>query len=282
VTRVPRRRLNSYPKYVDMFPLFVAFAWLHSPTGQGFFSPGGLLGSQVNTPRGAYMGGITPRTPRTPTAGTSFFFSDASPRRGEFVSPKGAAGGENGGNARGNGSLHASHPLNNMICISPLASSKRMQGKVANEGPGRTPYSHRREESHASSVNYDDVFESPRVSISGTDSARGTPLKPRNLPVLSDGTPSRNIKAKSRGGKNASLDIHMAERDLMEDEDLSVLLQLASTSSNSVTGGTPGKARERSVNQDGYRPKLVTHRYVTMFLVVSAVCLRVSFEVCVY
>jgi hypothetical protein len=260
-----------------MFPLFVAFAWLHSPTGQGFFSPGGLLGSQVNTPRGAYMGGITPRTPRTPTAGTSFFFSDTSPRQGEFVSPKGAAGGENGGNARGNGSLHASHPLNNMICISPLASSKRMQGKVVNEGPGRTPYSHRRGESHASSVNYNDVFESPRASISGTDSARGTPLKPRNLPVLSDGTPSRNTKGKSRGGKNASLDIHMAERDLMEDEDLSVLLQLASTSSNS----TPGKV-QRSVNQDGYRPKLGTQRYVTMFLVASAVCLLVSFEAWVY
>jgi hypothetical protein len=126
-------------------------------------------------------------------------------------------------------------------------------------------------------VNYNDVFESPRASISGTDSARGTPLKPRNLPVLSDGTPSRNTKGKSRGGKNASLDIHMAERDLMEDEDLSVLLQLASTSSNS----TPGKV-QRSVNQDGYRPKLGTQRYVTMFLVASAVCLLVSFEAWVY
>ena len=77
-------------------------AWLNSPqspTAHGLFSPGGGLGSALNTPR-------TTRTPRTPTH-TSFFFSDVAslPRNGEFASPKNKRPG--------------------MISISPLAPKRK-------------------------------------------------------------------------------------------------------------------------------------------------------------
>jgi len=66
-------------------------AWLQSPTANGLFSPG-AFSSAANTPRGG---------PRTPTASTSFFFSDvAGLPRGE---PK---------------------RMSSMIAISPLASRK--------------------------------------------------------------------------------------------------------------------------------------------------------------
>mmetsp|Transcript_2210 Transcript_2210/g.3491 ORF Transcript_2210/g.3491 Transcript_2210/m.3491 type:complete len:871 (+) Transcript_2210:262-2874(+) len=128
-------------------------AWLQSPTANGLFSPGGGLGSALNTPRA--------RTPRTPTH-TSFFFSDVAslPRNGEFASPKSKRGGASGG-------------MSSMISISPLASSKR----------------------------------------------RFSPRKPRSMPMLGDSPSKKELDA-----------VHMAERDLMEDEDLSVLLQLASHS----------------------------------------------------
>ncbi len=74
-------------------------AWLNSPqspTAHGLFSPGGGLGSALNTPR----------TSRTPTH-TSFFFSDVAslPHNGEFISPKNKRPG--------------------MISISPLAPKRK-------------------------------------------------------------------------------------------------------------------------------------------------------------
>jgi hypothetical protein len=151
----------------------------------------------MNTPRGApslNMNG--PRTPRTPTVSTSFFFSDVAglPRSGDFSSPK--AGGEAGkrGNQRG---------YSNIICISPLASSKNKNGSSHQVN---TP------------INYKDVFASPAD-------------KARSLPMLGD-SPTKGMKARGlqrSSSRDPSLDaVHMAERDLMEDEDLSVLLQLAS------------------------------------------------------
>jgi hypothetical protein len=163
-------------------------AWLQSPTANGFFSPGGY-GSMLNTPHAA----SAPRTPRTPTISTSFFFSDvASLPRGDLT-PKGESP-----------SKRTQKGISNIICISPLASSKARSGTSTN---ANTP------------MNLKDVFASPQEK------------NPRSLPLLQD-TPSNPNKPRvprRSSSKDPSLDaVHMAERDLMEDEDLSVLLQLAS------------------------------------------------------
>jgi AP2 domain len=193
-------------------------AWLQSPTANGLFSPGGL-GSIMNTPAGGGGSGMgiagaaaaaASRTPRTPTVSTSFFFSDvASLPRNENVSPK-CGGAANGGDASGN--KRSQKGQNNIICISPLASRKPGNGTMSTSN---TP------------MNYKDVFASPK--------AQG------NLPLLSD-TPSKEIRVPQRSGsKDPSLDAHLAERDLMEDEDLSVLLQLASN-----TPGVSGRSAAAS------------------------------------
>lgn len=175
--------------------LFVVLAWLQSPTANGLFSPGGL-GSALNTPRGV----TAPRTPRTPTMSTSFFFSDVAslPRNTEF-SPKAEGEGAKRGGVNGPQGVYSS-----IICISPL-SSKRIRGAAQPETP----------------INYNDVFASPRVP---------TDARPNSLPFLGD-TPTK------RARKDSNLDADMAERDLSEDEDISVLLQLASHN-------TPGGVRE--------------------------------------
>eukprot|EP00339_Tiarina_fusa_P000571 CAMPEP_0116999132 /NCGR_PEP_ID=MMETSP0472-20121206/1955_1 /TAXON_ID=693140 ORGANISM="Tiarina fusus, Strain LIS" /NCGR_SAMPLE_ID=MMETSP0472 /ASSEMBLY_ACC=CAM_ASM_000603 /LENGTH=969 /DNA_ID=CAMNT_0004698481 /DNA_START=187 /DNA_END=3096 /DNA_ORIENTATION=+ len=174
-------------------------AWLQSPTANGLFSPGGL-GSIMNTPRGG------PRTPRTPTVSTSFFFSDVAglPRSGD-VSPKpGGEGGKRGGSQRG---------YSNIICISPLASSKAKNGGS--------------KEANTPTINYKDMFASP------AERNRGLSL----MDKLPKGLSSRT--ARGSATKDPSIDaVHMAERDLMEDEDLSVLLQLASNTPRS-TGEHP-------------------------------------------
>lgn len=97
---------------------------------------------------------------------------------------------------------------NGVICISPMAYNK-------GRGGTHTP------------MNLKDVFSSPREKA-----------QIRSLPMLSD-TP---LKGRPRvpqrsGSKDPSLDAHMAERELMEDEDLTVLLQLASNSTPRPSGG---------------------------------------------
>jgi hypothetical protein len=127
---------------------------------------------------------------------TSFFFSDVAslPRNGEFASPKPGAALRQAGAAG----------MSSMICISPLASSKRKNRDSRTNTP----------------MNYKDVFASPRHP--------GASIKPRHMPLLGD-SPSKGTRSRARS--DASLDaVDMAERDLMEDEDLSVLLQLASHS----------------------------------------------------
>mmetsp|Transcript_24319 Transcript_24319/g.59541 ORF Transcript_24319/g.59541 Transcript_24319/m.59541 type:complete len:919 (+) Transcript_24319:274-3030(+) len=174
-------------------------AWLQSPTSNGLFSPGGFA-SMLNTPRGA------PRTPRTPTVSTSFFFSDVAglPRSGDYtISPKPGENGKRGG--RG---------YSNIICISPLASSK------TKNGTSHTP----------PAINYRDMFASPEG-------------RAQNLSFLGD-SPAKGLKARGTArsaNRDPSLDaVHLAERDLMEDEDLSVLLQLASnTPSRTAAGERP-------------------------------------------
>jgi hypothetical protein len=166
------------------FSKYIVLAWLQSPTANGLFSPGGL-GSMLNTPRGA------PRTPRTPNVSTSFFFSDVAGLPGSDASPKPGGESKRGG----------SRGVSNIICISPLASSKT-KGVASSS---LTP-----------TINYKDMFLSPEKS--------------RGLPLLGDsplkGSKSDGLHSASR---DPSIDaVHMAQRELMEDEDLSVLLQLAS------------------------------------------------------
>lgn len=167
-------------------------AWLQSPTAHGIFSPG--LGSLLNTPAG---GGV-PRTPRTPIVSTSlsFFFQDVDNLANG--SPKEVAKRSKGG-------------ISNIICISPLASTRSRNGGV---GEANTP------------LDFKVVFASPE----------------RALPLLGD-TPSRSDRRprKTTGG-DPSLDAVQTERDLLEDEDLSVLLQLAAN--------TPGSKHTSGAGSD--------------------------------
>lgn len=209
-------------------------AWLHSPSANGLFSPGGL-GSMLNTPR-AICTGSALKIPHTPTySSTSFFFSDVAglPREGDCASPAksepNTTGAGNGGptvtsNAAEN-RRNATHNgrVNNIICISPLSSYRSKHGSLGPNSP---------------KINYKDMFASPAERS-------GMAMLGRKVPGVG------GIEGVPRGG---SLDaVHLAERDLMEDEDLSVLLQLASStprptavisgagvavSSNSTSDGT--------------------------------------------
>lgn len=188
-------------------------AWLQSPTSNGLFSPGGFA-SMLNTPRGA------PRTPRTPTVSTSFFFSDVAglPRSGDYaISPKTGENGKRGG--RG---------YSNIICISPLASSK------TKNGTSHTP----------PSINYRDMFASPEG-------------RPQSLSFLGD-SPAKGLRARGTSrsaNRDPSLDaVHLAERDLMEDEDLSVLLQLASNTPSRTAAGERAAAASGSEGTHVFRP----------------------------
>lgn len=150
----------------------------------------------MNTPKGP----LVPRTPGTPTVSTSFFFSDVAglPRNGD--TPK---RGEEAAKSPKKG-------LSNIICISPLASTRNRGTANAAHTP----------------INYNDIFASPNPLLDES------PVK---------GLLKRPMSGKSKGAKkDPSLDaMHLAERDLMQDEDLSVLLQLAG--GNTPKGAT-GKA----------------------------------------
>ena len=140
----------------------------------------------LNSPR------FHPRTPRTPTVSTSFFFSDVASL------PKNSAL-KGSGNRDGNG-------RDNIICISPLASKTN----TAN-----TP------------MNLKDVFNSPpRPGDTRLPMLSDTPLPRPHI-----GSTSDDLKS---GGDGLDA-LQQVERDLMEDEDLSVLLQLASNAASSAT-----------------------------------------------
>jgi hypothetical protein len=190
--------------YPTSFDTSNVLAWLNSPNPNQLFSPGGGLSSMLNSPR------FVPRTPRTPTISTSFFFSDVASLPKNSAT-KGAKDG-NQNNAR-----------DNIICISPLASKTNITAS--------TP------------MNLKDVFNSPPRSD--------------RLPFLSD-TP---LLQKSRSGsfgdsskEGPSVDaVQQVERDLMEDEDLSVLLQLASNTAAAM-GSTPTRPQDDGVFRTSDKP----------------------------
>ena len=225
-----------------LFDTSNVLAWLQSPTAHGLFSPGGGLGSLMNTPAGG-TGIQPPRTPRTPIVSTSFFFSDVAslPKTMENTTTTTNHNSESPrpGEGCGKSSLSLSSSCqrgtsnnnnNNIICISPLASS-RGPGTV---GGGGRPDMAVSFAAANTPLNFQDIFASPKE--------RG-----KMLPLLGD-TPSRSterLRGKTLRGPRGdpSLDaVHLAERDLLEDEDLSVLLQLASNTPGSKHGSGVGDA----------------------------------------
>ena len=120
----------------------------------------------------------------------------------------------------------------------------------------------------ATPTNLKDVFASPKEKLDSSNSAGGSGGV-RSLPLLQDDatTSSSTPAAEALANKNAprprvpqrsaskdpSLDaVHLAERDLMEDEDMSALLQLVSnTPRSTTTGGAAAGVVFRSPNRPG-------------------------------
>jgi len=197
-------------------------AWLQSPTANGLFSPGGGLGSLMNSPPLR-----TPRTSTTPTvSSTSFFFSDVAslPKTGDGATSPKQAGGANNNNSKKRG-------ISNIICISPLASTRggTLNGSKTPENKSLSNSGHH--SSNTPMLNFKDIFASPRE---------------RALPLLDDGdTPARPPARRPKNGsgtRDPNIDsVHLAERELLEDEDLSVLLQLASNHTPVVSDGAAAR-----------------------------------------
>eukprot|EP00531_Pseudo-nitzschia_arenysensis_P001046 CAMPEP_0116135648 /NCGR_PEP_ID=MMETSP0329-20121206/11301_1 /TAXON_ID=697910 /ORGANISM="Pseudo-nitzschia arenysensis, Strain B593" /LENGTH=913 /DNA_ID=CAMNT_0003630459 /DNA_START=373 /DNA_END=3114 /DNA_ORIENTATION=- len=151
-------------------------------------------------------GGLT-KTPNTPTFTTSFFFSDvAGLPRGGECTSPKPPAAASENEKRSANG----RGNNNIICISPLASYKT-------KGP------------NSPKINYKEMFASPaeRSGMASLIASR------------------KAFRAGVQRGGNLDA-VHLAERDLMEDEDLSVLLQLASTTprpSGSVSDPAAGSAK---------------------------------------
>lgn len=175
------------PRPTDSNP----FSWLTSPS-QAFFSP-----------NPSESGRATNSTINTPTFSSMFFQENV-----KGLTPIGA--GTQNDDKKGNTQIHdiqRNHPYSKMICISPLASSKKQRCKSTGDLPN---YSfHKDGGRDRKQESYDDILNVPLTS-----------------PTL-------------------HFDMHIAEKDLMEDEDLSVLLQLASSSNanNSMSNSPIGQKK---------------------------------------
>lgn len=184
-------------------------SWLQSPTATSLFSPGGIM-SHTNTPKGFYA--TLSRTPRTPTTNVPILSDTDFPQPIDLTSPKPEALNPFSRKTKG------SYPNSNLICISPLASKK---GAASNNSgmhpPKGTSLSIRRNPAPNTPINLKEVFASPKPPLTQdheSETRTGSSLKD-NISKNSD--------------KQHSLNVHMAQRDLYADEDLSVLLQLAET-----------------------------------------------------
>lgn len=108
------------------------------------------------------------------------------------------------------------HPYSSMICISPLASSKKHNRNDVAKNPKSSASPKSRDSNRDTMDIFQEIFASPRLPNN------------QNVSPPPHGMVPLDFNGKSEGDSNSNLDIHMAERDLMEDEDLSVLLHLAS------------------------------------------------------
>jgi hypothetical protein len=225
---------NISPRFVivSFVGLITVFAWLHSPTGQGLFSPTGGLNSLsvTNTPRGMYgFSGPTAAGNKagiTPKLAPSTSLSSAS-GHGYYVELE--AGFDAGVNTPKIPECQRS-----MICISPLSSKKMGKNKLGTMGgvEGGAPDT-------PMSINFSEVFASPRLPTprlsrmgppaggggGGSEGVAPVPRMEVGL-VTSDGRQSSPVASA----------LHVAERGINLDDDLSSLLQLAETT-------TPGGGR---------------------------------------
>ena len=180
------------------------------------FSPGGLM-SHTNTPRGMY--GSLLRTPRTPVMNSGVYLSDSDlPQHIHLTSPKPEV---NPFSNKPKGGLASSH----LICISPLASSKKTPTISSHHASSQSDSIQKRDQGPNTPMNLKDVFASPKVSSQETD---------KNLNGISHKNDSSN-----NDSEKYSLDVHMAQRDVYADEDLTVLLQLAETTPHGKGGKKP-------------------------------------------
>mmetsp|Transcript_35148 Transcript_35148/g.76220 ORF Transcript_35148/g.76220 Transcript_35148/m.76220 type:complete len:1099 (+) Transcript_35148:367-3663(+) len=186
---------------------------LQSPSfqnGEGVFS-------WLQSPTGIFSpGGYISSTMNTPGG-----YYGATPRTPRTPNDRAAgfffsdvAGLTPGGEAFSPRRRQPQHPLSNLICVSPLATHKTKPG---------TP------------IDYSNVFDSPPGRHPG--GGRGAPYI--------GGKSGGSGKRKKKEAVPTLEAVHMAERELMEDEDLSVLLQLASTATprgHGRYGAVPGEA----------------------------------------
>jgi AP2 domain len=202
-------------------------AWLQSPTAM--FSPGCFADdSMLNTPKTPLLAAsqkldatsATAGSSRnmllqtTPTVSTSFFFSDvaslkASSSQPTYSTPRFVST-SNTASSDVAAPPNSAHRQSNIICISPLATTRKSGSGVT------TP------------MDLKEIFASP--------------AERRKF----------HISSSSALGGRATQDIDAYNTDVMEDEDLSVLLQLAAKSNNSTPLGfrSPSLLKRRSRPED--------------------------------
>eukprot|EP00536_Pseudo-nitzschia_multiseries_P015413 jgi/Psemu1/42459/gm1.42459_g len=209
--RTPKRDLDRDRLLAT--PTDFAFDYGKTPNGSNFLESSNVL-AWLHSPtvNGIFSPGLGsmlntprggfPKAPPTPTFSTSFFFSDVAglPRGGECASPKSGVANNVSDNDKRSGNGRNN---NNIICISPLSTYK-----IKGNGPS------------SPKINYKDMFASPaersEMAMYGA---------------------SQKARAGVQKGENLDA-VHLAERELMEDEDLSVLLQLASNTPRPATADT--------------------------------------------
>ncbi|KAL3777263.1 hypothetical protein ACHAW5_005412 [Stephanodiscus triporus] len=199
------------------------YAWLHSPTGQGLFTPSGGLNSLsvTNTPRGMYGFSASDNINAGCHGPPKLAPSPRHHSQGYFASVELEAGGDVGVNTP-----KIPDSQRSMICISPLAS--RRSGKKGGhagvgggvEGAPDTPMS----------INFSEVFASPRLP---------TPRLRRTLAPFGSRAEDCAPSSDSRQSSPVASALHSAERDINLDDDLNALLQLAETA---TPGGRPSMA----------------------------------------
>ena len=185
--------------------------WL-SPTSYSLFSPGGGIASASNTPGGMFSTTL-PRTPRSPNSNKL-----SLPLTNEVMV--------------GGGGLDTKKKVNgisSMICVSPLASRKstnadtssvKIENCRSSTAVGSSNIGGSELTQPDTPINFREVFASPKTDVKGVIQADQS----NEIPTL----------AETNDGicTSLSLEKHMAERDVREDEDLNVLLKLAETTPN--------------------------------------------------
>jgi len=129
----------------------------------------------------------------------------------------------------GSRSIQSQHPYASMICISPLASSRKHRQEHSSNSSSRSPY--KRDNNRCAIDIFQEIFSSPRISSNQNISPSSRTLLPLDL------------NSTNEYGESLNLDI--ADRDLIEDEDLSVLLHLASNPANKSPSTYYPRPRQR-------------------------------------